>query len=122
MAGAVELANPFGWGWRTRAYAFLTTERQTYGVNLDAATLFGLRVRTQLLVFDDNDEDIQISGAREPGQGASTLQQTRALLRDLRSRRWHDRLRLQWGYTFKDIEYVEDAAQRAAPRRATARS
>ena len=34
-----------------------------------------------------------------------TLQQERELLRDRRSRRWHDRLRLQWGYTFKNIEY-----------------
>jgi outer membrane protein assembly factor BamA len=37
------------------------------------------------------------------------LQQSRALLRDRRGNRWHDRLRLQWGYTFKDIEYVESA-------------
>ena len=108
VAGAVELNNPFGFGVKTRAYGFLTTERQSWGVNLDAATLVGMRVRTQLFVFDDNDEDIEISGVASHVRG-TTLQQSRALLRDRRSRRWHDRLRLQWGYTFKNIEYLESA-------------
>ena len=44
------------------------------------------------------------------------------LLRDRRSRRWHDRLRLQWGYTFKDIEYFELRVGRRASCRATAAS
>ncbi len=108
FAGAAELANPFGWGWRLRGYSFLTTNRQTYGLNLDAATLFGLRLRTQLLLYDDNDQDDVISSLASHVKGF-TLQQSRALRRDLTSRRWHDRLRLQWGYTFKDIVYVENA-------------
>ena len=29
VAGGFELANPFGWGWRLRAYTLLTTDRQT---------------------------------------------------------------------------------------------
>jgi outer membrane protein assembly factor BamA len=76
------------------------------GVHLDAATLAGWRLRTQLFVFDDNDHDIEISGVASRVRGIAA-QQSRVLLRDRRSRRWHDRLRLQWGYTFKDIEYVE---------------
>jgi outer membrane protein insertion porin family len=107
VAGAVELNDPFGLGVKTRVYSFLTTRRQTWGVNLDAATMFGIRVRSQLFVFDDSDDDIQTPGLTSRVRGAS-LQQTRVVLRD-RSRRWHDRLRLQWGYTFKDIEYVESA-------------
>ena len=82
LAGAFELANPFGWGWRARAYSFLTTDRQTYGVNLDAASFFGLRLRSQLLVYDDSDEDIQISSLASRVKGA-TFQQTKTLLRDL---------------------------------------
>jgi outer membrane protein assembly complex protein YaeT len=108
LAGAIELNNPFGAGVKVRSYGSLTTERQTYGVNFDAATILGSRVRTQLFVFDDSDDDIQVSGLASRVRGA-TLQQSRVLLRDRRSRRWHDRLRLQWGYTFKDIEYLESA-------------
>ncbi len=107
VAGGVDLANPLGRGWRVRGYTLLTTDRQTYGVNLDAASFFGLRIRSQLLVYDDTDENIQIEGVASRVKGV-TFQQTRTLLRDLAQRRWHDRLRLQWGYTFKDVTYVED--------------
>jgi outer membrane protein assembly factor BamA len=110
FAGGVELANPLGWGWKTRGYTFVTTKRQTWGVNLDAATLFGLRLRTQVLLYDDSDEDITISALASRVKGV-TLQQTRTLLKDLTERRWHDRLRVQWGYTFKNITYVENATQ-----------
>jgi outer membrane protein assembly factor BamA len=78
------------------------------GVNLDAATLLGLRIRTQLFVFNDADQDIQVSSLASRVRGVAA-QQTYVLLRDRRSARWHDRLRVQWGYTFKDIEYVESA-------------
>ena len=104
-AVAVELNNPFGYGVKTRGYTFLTKSRQTWGVSFDAATLVGWRVRTQLFVFDDDaDDDFLLAGIESRVRGI-TLQQSRALWRDRRSRRWHDRLRLQWGYTYKNIEY-----------------
>jgi outer membrane protein insertion porin family len=108
FAGGLEVANAFGRGWRTRGYTLLTPDRQTWGMNLDAATFFGLRLRSQLLVSDDNDQDIPVSGLASRVKGV-TFQQTRTLVRDLSGRRWHDRLRLQWGYTFKDIVYIENA-------------
>jgi outer membrane protein assembly complex protein YaeT len=102
---AIELNSPFGYGVKTRGYTFLTTDRQTWGVSLDAATIVGRRLRTQLFVFDDDeDDDFLLAGIDSRVRGV-TLQQSRALLRDRRSRRWHDRLRLQWGYSFKNIEY-----------------
>ena len=52
------------------------------GVNLDAASFFGLRLRTQLFVYDDDDEDTEIAGVASRVKGM-TFQQTRALLRDL---------------------------------------
>ena len=64
---ALELNNPFGFGVKTRVYAFLTTDRQTWGVNLDAATLAGRRLRTQLFVFDDDEDD----DFRSPGSPAT---------------------------------------------------
>jgi outer membrane protein assembly factor BamA len=108
VAGAVEFNNPLGLGVRARAYGSASRERQSWGVNLDAATLAGRRVRTQLFVFDDDDDHRSISGLASHVRGVS-LQQSRVLLRDRRSRRWHDRLRLQWGYVFKDIEYAASA-------------
>jgi outer membrane protein assembly factor BamA len=110
LAGALELPNPFGWGWHVRGYSFLTRDRQNYGVNLDKATFFGLRLRSQVLVYDDSDDDIVVSSLTSRVKGV-TLQQTKTLLRDLTTRRWHDRLRVQWGYTFKDILHVERATK-----------
>lgn len=104
LAGAVELSNPFGFAWKTRAYGFVTSDRRSWGVNLDAATLFGARLRTQLFLFDDDESDTEIAGLASRVQGF-TAQQSRVLLRDRSSRRWRDRLRLQWGYTFKHIDY-----------------
>jgi outer membrane protein insertion porin family len=103
--GGIEFNNPFGFGVKTRVYGVAATERQTWGVNLDAATLAGLRLRTQLFVFSDAD-DTTLSGFASDVKG-TTLQQSVAALRDRRGGRTHDRLRLQWGYTFKDIEYLD---------------
>jgi len=108
LAGALELVNPFGYGVKARAYGFGTTSRQSWGASLDAATLAGWRLRTQLFLFNDNDDDLEVSGIASHVRGV-TAQQSRVLLRDRRRRRWHERLRLQWAYTFKDIEYVESA-------------
>lgn len=104
-AVAAEVANPFGYGVKARGYSFLTKSRATWGVSLDAATFVGRRLRTQLFVYDDDaDDDFLLAGIDSQVRGV-TLQQSRVLLRERRSRRWHDRLRLQWGYTFKDIRY-----------------
>jgi outer membrane protein assembly complex protein YaeT len=110
FAGGLELANPFGLGWRARGYTFVTTSRQTWGVNLDAATFFGYRLRSTLLLYDDNDPEIHISGLASRVRGV-TFQQTKSLLRGLGGRRWHDRLSLQWGYSFKHIVYLEDVTR-----------
>jgi len=104
-AAAVELNNPFGYGVKARARAFFTTSRTTWSASLDAATFAGRRLRTQLVAFDDDDDLIDIEGLDTRVRGVS-FQQSRALLRDRRSRRWHDRLRLQWGYTYKTIDYL----------------
>ncbi len=105
FGGAVELGNLFGLGWRIRGYSLVTTDRQTYGVWLDNASFLGHRLRTQLRLFDDSDDDVQISGLASRVRGL-TVEQSRVLWRDYAGRRWHDRLRLQWGYALKDIRYV----------------
>jgi outer membrane protein assembly factor BamA len=106
VAGALDLANPLGWGWHLRPYALLTTDRHTFGAALESATLLGLRVRTQLLVFDDDDNRATVSSLASRIRGFS-LQQTRALLEDTSAERRHDRLRLQWGYADKRIQYFD---------------
>jgi outer membrane protein assembly complex protein YaeT len=104
-AAAIEFNNLLGYGLKTRGYTFVTKSRTTWGVTLDSATLVGWRIRTQLFVFDDDADDNFLLPGIESRQRGVTAQQSRVLWRDRRSRRWHDRLKLQWGYTFKHIEY-----------------
>jgi outer membrane protein assembly factor BamA len=106
ISGALELTNPFGWGWHVRPFALLTRDRHAYGVAFEAATLFGLRVHTQLLVSDDDDNRNTSSTLASRIRGVS-LQQSRALVEDTSPERRHDRLRLQWGYADKRIEYFD---------------
>jgi outer membrane protein assembly complex protein YaeT len=102
VAGAAELANPFGYGWRFRAFTLQTTQQHNYRFGLESSTLFGYRVRTQLLWFDETEDDRHSFASKVRGY---SVQQQRVLLRDVQAKRWHDRLRLQWGYTDKDIAY-----------------
>lgn len=108
LAGAVEISDPFGWGWRVRPYTFLMTDRYTWGTSFESSTLFHLRLRTQFLVFDDRDfRSVDVATLADRERGLS-LEQTRVLLRDTTSQRWHDRLRLQWGYSYKNISFSPD--------------
>jgi outer membrane protein assembly factor BamA len=106
-AVALTLANPFGWGWRLGGYTLQTTARHNYRLGLDSSTLLGLRVKTQLLAFDETDDDSPIAASYASQVRGFSIQQSRTLLRETRAQRWHDRLRLQWGYTNKDIRYRE---------------
>ena len=102
------LASPFGFGWRFGAYTLQTSARQNYRLGLEASTLFGLRVRTQLLAFDETDDEAVIAASFASKVRGFSVQQSRTLRCDTGSRRWHERLRLQWGYTNKDIRYSEE--------------
>ena len=106
-AAALQVANPFGFGWRFGAYTLQTTTRRNYRLGLSAPTLLGRRVRTQLLAFDEADDDSALAESFASRVRGFSLQQSRTLLRETGSRRWHERLRLQWGYTNKDIQYSE---------------
>lgn len=106
LAAALELSNPFGLGWRLRGYTLQTRSRQNYSIGLESATLFGRRVRTQLVAFDQAENESLIAASFASKVRGFGLQQSRTLLRDAGPRR-HDRLRLQWGYTNKDIQYSE---------------
>ena len=108
IAAGFELANPVGWGWRFKAYTLQTTSLHNYRFGIESSTLFGKRLRTQFLLFDETDEESAIAASFASKVRGFSIQQQRTLLRDTDSRRWHDRLRLQWGYTNKDIQYSED--------------
>jgi outer membrane protein assembly factor BamA len=108
LAVALRLANPIGLGWNLGAYTLQTSVRHNYRVGLEAPTLLGRRVKTQVLAFDETDDTSQIAESFASKVRGWSVQQSRALLRDTRGRRWHDRLRLQWGYTNKDIQYSEE--------------
>ena len=89
-------------------YTLQTSARHNYRLGLEASTLFGLRVKTQLLAFDETDDDSQIADSYASKVRGFSVQQSRTLVRDTGGRRWHERLRLQWGYTNKDIRYSEE--------------
>ena len=107
-AAALRVASPFGLGWRFGAYTLQTSARQNYRLGLEAPTLLGRRVRTQLLAFDETDDEAAIAASYASKVRGFSVQQSRTLRWDTGSRRWHERLRLQWGYTNKDIRYQEE--------------
>jgi outer membrane protein assembly factor BamA len=107
-AAAATLANPFGWGWRLTGFTLQTLSRHNYRAGIESSTLLGLRVKTQLLGFDETLDEAAIAASFASKVRGFTLQQSRALLRTSRGQRWHELLRLQWGYTNKDIQYSED--------------
>ena len=107
-AAALRLASPFGRGWRFGAYTLQTSVRHNYRLGLESSTLFGLRVRTQILAFDETDDEAAIAASYSSKVRGFAVQQSRALRWDTGSRRWHERLRLQWGYTNEDIRYQEE--------------
>ena len=108
IASGLEFSNPLGWGWHFRPSALLTRDRHTFALALESATLFGLRLRTQLLVSDDDDNRGTASTFASRIRGVS-VQQTRTLLEDASPERRHDRLRVQWGYADKAIQYLDPA-------------
>ena len=65
-------------------------------------------MKTALLAFDEADDDSQIAESFASKVRGFSLQQSRTLVRETGGRRWHERLRLQWGYTNKDIQYSEE--------------
>ena len=114
---AIELPSPFGLAHRYRAFTYLGSERTLYGLTFDSATFFGLRWRTQVFLYDDEDLTTQIASLAQRVQGV-TLQQTQRWRSELAGRRWSDRLRMQWGYFYKHIRYtdVESGRQLLADR------
>ena len=82
VAAALELANPFGWGWRFGAYTLQTSARHNYRFGLESSTLFGRRVSTQLLVFDETDDESAIAASFASKVRGFSVQQSRTLLRD----------------------------------------
>jgi outer membrane protein assembly factor BamA len=107
-AAALWLASPFGYGWRLGGYTLQTSARHNYRLGLQSSTLFGLRLKTALLAFDETDDNSQIAESFASKVRGFSLQQSRTLVRETGGRRWHERLRLQWGYTNKDIQYSEE--------------
>ena len=65
-------------------------------------------MRTQVLAFDETDDEAVLAASYASKVRGFSVQQSRTLRWDTGSRRWHEQLRLQWGYTNKDIRYQEE--------------
>ncbi len=106
FGAGIEAVNPFGRAHRYSVYGLAGKRRQLFGATFDAQTFFGQRWRTQVFLFDDNDRDFETSGLTQRIRGVA-FQQTRRWRSGLTGRRWHDRLRMQWGYAFRRIGYFD---------------
>jgi len=102
----IEAANPFGWAHRYTVYGLVGKNRQLFGATFEAQTFFGRRWRTQVFAFDDSDRDYDTTGLTRRIRGVA-FQQTKRWRSGLTGRRWHDRLRMQWGYSYRRIDYVD---------------
>ncbi|MGD8896223.1 MAG: translocation/assembly module TamB domain-containing protein [Acidobacteriota bacterium] len=106
FGAGIEAANPFGRANRYSVYGLAGTRRQLFGATFEALTVFGRRWRTQVFVFDDNEKDYETSGITRRISSVA-VQQTKRWRSGLSGRRWHDRLRMLWGYAFRRIDYVD---------------
>ena len=106
VGGAIEAANPFGWAHRYRLYGLAGTKRTLFGASFDAASFFGRRWRTQVFLFDDDDRDKDVAALAEHVRGVA-FQQTKRWRSGIDGRRWHDRLRMLWGYSYRRIGYTD---------------
>jgi outer membrane protein assembly factor BamA len=107
LGAGLELANPFGGADRYRVLGLVGAERQLLNARYDRSTFFGWHVPTQLLLYDDRARLPDAENLERHVVGA-TFEQTRDLRSGGDGRRLHDRLRMQWGYTIRRIDYEGD--------------
>jgi outer membrane protein insertion porin family len=105
LGAGIEFVNPFGGADRYRALGLVGTERQLLNVRYDRSMFFGWHVPTEVLLYDDRARQANAQGLAQRVSGA-TFEQTRSWRRGLDGRRLHDRLRMQWGYTIRSIDYA----------------
>jgi outer membrane protein assembly factor BamA len=106
FGAGIEAANPFGRAHRYSVYGLVGKRRQLFGSTFEAQTFFGRRWRTQVFLFDDNEKDFETTGITRRVTSIA-FQQTKRWRSGLTGRRWHDRLRMLWGYAFRRIDYVD---------------
>jgi outer membrane protein assembly factor BamA len=109
FGAGIEAANPFGRAHRYSVYGLAGKRRQLFGATFESQTFFGQRWRTQVFLFDDNERDFETSGITRRVRGVA-FEQTKRWRSGLSGRRWHDRLRMQWGYAHRRINYTDPEA------------
>jgi outer membrane protein insertion porin family len=107
LGAGLELANPFGGADRYRVLGLVGAERQLLNARYDRSMFFGWHVPTQLLLYDDRARLPDAENLERHVVGA-TFEQTRDWPGGGDGRRLHDRLRMQWGYTIRRIDYTGD--------------
>ncbi len=106
FGAGIEAVNPFGRAHRYSVYGLAGKRRQLFGGTFEAQTFFGRRWRTQVFLYDDNEKDYDTSSITRRIRSAA-FQQTKRWRSGLSGRRWHDRLRMQWGYAYRFIDYLD---------------
>lgn len=106
VGAGLELVNPFGAADRYRVSGLMGSERQLFNARYDRSTFFGWHVPTELFLYDDRKRVDDGPGLADRVIGA-TFEQTRGWRSGIDGRRLHERLRMQWGYTVKRVDYAE---------------
>ncbi len=106
VGAGIEFVSPFGWADRYRVSGLLGQERRQLNARYDRSTFFGWHVPTEVFLYDDRRRLEDAEGLNQRVTGA-TFEQSRGWRSGVDGRRLHDRLRMQWGYTIKRIEYAD---------------
>ena len=106
IGGGIEAANPFGRAHRYSVYGLTGNLRQLLGATFESQTFFKYRWLTQVFLIDDNEKDFETTGITRRVRGV-TFQQTKRWRSGITGRRWHDQLRMLWGYGFRRVDYTD---------------
>jgi outer membrane protein insertion porin family len=109
VGAGLELVSPFGAADRYRVSGLIGSERQLINARYDRSTFFKWHVPTELFLYDDRTRVAEDGpGLAERVIGA-TFEQSRGWRSGIDGRRLHERLRMQWGYTVKRVDYAESS-------------
>jgi len=106
VGAGFELVNPFGGADRYRFSGLLGGERLLLNARYDRSTFFGWPLPTAVVLYDDRTGLTDTQGLTQRVQAAN-FEQTRSWRAGLDGRRLHERVRMKWGYTFRQIDYLD---------------
>lgn len=113
IGGRVAFLNPFGYGHRYGASAYVFGKEQFFRVLFNSEYFFRLNIPTQIFFSMEQTRRLEVSGIESNIQKI-TFQQYYRWGENFDWRRWGDKLRLQWNYSFRKIRLTALTDERTA--------